>query len=175
MYKRPAKITKVVRVGTIMQWHNTAKLPTDIHCTIEFGSDNRLSITGVIGARANGDAWGSCGQINMGFAHLNPSDNDKRYRTLIDPSDITFAKGWDSDLWLGFLNIWKDYHLFRAECEHQRIMGITYQSNNKHVCPICGYKIGSAWKHHQIPNAVIEYLCALPDADKPLPDVWMRD
>lgn len=168
MYTEPQKIVKVVRIGTIMLWHHRAELPTDIFCKIEFRADNRLSITGVIGPRKNGDAWGGCGQIDMEFDHRNPSDNDPRYSDPILPSDITFSPGWDADLWCGFLNIWKRWHLndMKAACEHQEIMGITYHKNPKHVCPVCGYKIGSAWKRRNVPQAVIEFLVALPDTDK---------
>lgn len=161
-------ITKIVRIGTIMEWHTTKELPTDVYCKIEFSNDNTLSITGVIGPKSNGDCWGSCGQISMGFEHKNPEQNDKRYRKLITPYDIDFAPYWGTDLWYGFLNIWSLYHLndLKSNCEHQELMGITYDTNCHHVCPVCGYKIGSAWLRRDIPKSVIEFLCALPDADK---------
>lgn len=32
-------------------------------------------------------------------------------------------------------------------------------------CPVCGYKYGSEWKREELPEPVIKFLTALPDAD----------
>jgi hypothetical protein len=32
-------------------------------------------------------------------------------------------------------------------------------------CPECGYKYGSEWRHEDVPDEVLAWLCALPDTD----------
>lgn len=75
----------------------------------------RLSISGVVGPRPNGDAWGSCGQISdtireaIGCGNFTPNA----------------AQGWTVPDVLTFLDLWDQYHLndMRPECEHQRAAG----------------------------------------------------
>lgn len=33
-------------------------------------------------------------------------------------------------------------------------------------CPVCGYQYGSAWKREEVPQDVLDWLFALPDAEK---------
>ena len=81
----------------------------NVFCEITF-TDGKLSISGVIGPKANGDARGGCGQINMSFRESYPED--KR----------TYTEGWDADLFQKFLSTWDQWHLndMRAGCQHQR-------------------------------------------------------
>jgi hypothetical protein len=62
-----------------------------------------LSITGVVGPMANGDARGSCGQT--------------KYVEL-----ISYADGWDEKLYRELCAVWDHWHLndMRPGCEHQR-------------------------------------------------------
>jgi hypothetical protein len=92
-----------------------------IFCKVKY-EGGELSISGVIGPKRNGDAWGGCGQIDMEFSHRNPADDDKRYQRPVKPSDLTFAPGWTAETWWDFLDAWKKYHLnnMKAGCEHQR-------------------------------------------------------
>ena len=92
--------TKVCNVGTIpMEWAGPAK-KARLFLTIELrkGQQNpehiELSITGVSGPRANGDAWGSCGQ--------NSGD-------LLEVTE--FAPGWDRALAEETYEVWKRWHL----------------------------------------------------------------
>ena len=104
---------KTVRIGYLKEYGN-------VYCRIEF-EKGKLSISGVMGPMRNGDCRGGCGQIDMEFAHRNPADNDSRHSNPIKPEDITFAPGWDAELWYDFLDTWKHWHLndMKAGCELQ--------------------------------------------------------
>ncbi len=139
-----------------------------IYCKIKY-IDGRLSISGVIGPLPSGNALGGAGQIDMGFAHKNPQDDDTRWSNLTKPEELIFTKGWDTDLWLDFLDIWKEWHLndLQAGCIHQREMGWSRDGYDKHPsepCPICGYKYGTAWLKKDVPESVILFLDRLPKA-----------
>jgi hypothetical protein len=141
--------------------------------------DGRLSLSGVIGPTKGGDAQQS-GQIDMSFAHRNPDDN--MCHNPIQPSELAFQPGWTEDLWLDLLDVWKRWHIndMRAECGHQRAMGWQYkdhhnpQTSEGEACPVCGYRIGSAWLREEVPQAVLAMLASLPDADQLPPPVWLR-
>ena len=108
---------KIMRVGTVLEGNNRASVYFKAAM-----NEGKLSITGVIGPKSNGDAVGSCGQIDMGFKHRDSQDNDKRYGDhLIKPNDINFTKGWDTDKLYDFLDIWQKWHLndMKANCVHQ--------------------------------------------------------
>ena len=104
---------------------NPARGPNGpIFCKIEIKRKNDidcLSISGVEGPMSNGDARGSCGQIEMGYWHRNPDHNDKRYSNPVRPSDLKFSDGWTQGMWLEFLEIWHDWHMndMRPGCKHQ--------------------------------------------------------
>jgi len=54
---------KVIRPGLVKTF---GTYHAEVYIKIIFTNGN-LSLTGVIGPRSNGDAYGSAGQINMGF------------------------------------------------------------------------------------------------------------
>lgn len=120
-----------------------------VYVKIEY-KDGNLSLVGVEGALPSGNCLGGCGQIDMHF----------------NLEDYTPSKGWNKASILQLMEIWKVYHLndMHAECEHQRKDGITYHSNPDHVCTVCGYKIGSAWKRIEVPEDVLNTLKSYPDA-----------
>jgi hypothetical protein len=141
-----------------------------VFCKIEFDGV-RLSISGVIGPQQNGDAVGSSGQIDMGFAHRNPQHDDKRCYSPISVHELQFSQGWCAEKWLDFLELWHLWHLndLRAGCAHQRDLGWELDGYDKHPsepCPVCGYKYGTAWNTIEVPNSVIECLAGLPDTDQ---------
>ena len=168
------KLVKVVHPGDVLVDGGRVRR-SPIFCKIEFDGD-RFSVSGVIGPLKSGNATGSCGQIAMGFAHRDPGDDDRRYQLLYWPEDIRFAPGWNAERWLDFLDIWKRWHLnMRAECEHQRALGWSYDEHHGNnpeapyegdACPECGYHIGSAWLTETVPDQAIEFVRALPDADR---------
>jgi hypothetical protein len=161
---RRAPFTKIVRVGTVPVGARKAQL----YCKVEWRNE-RLSFSGVVGPKSNGDASGGCGQVDMEFAHRDPFDNDRRYGHLVEPGEIGFAPGWDAEKWLDFLDLWKRWHLndMRAECEHQRAHGWTYDTHRGRQCPVCGYEIGTAWLAERVPTEVLSILKAeYPDTDR---------
>jgi len=172
--------TKVVRPGTGPDG--------SVFCEIEFGNKGRLSISGVVGPKRNGDCRGGCGQI---VDHL--------------AEDVSaFAPGWDIELLQRFADTWKRWHLndMRAGCEHQRAEGwdkrpidpnkptntygkhfegqkqdswnlLGWITESEHpdglmcrACPVCGYKYGTAWLKEEVPSDVIVFLQRLPDTDR---------
>jgi len=93
------KTPKIIRIGTGGYG--------DVFCRIELKDKDgfiALSITGVEGPKSNGDAKGSCGQI-QGYLEIKD-----------------FAPGWNQALLDQFIQTWEDWHLndMRAGCEHQR-------------------------------------------------------
>ena len=146
----------------------------------------RLSISGVIGPRSNGDAFGSCGQI--------AGDLDR----IID-----YAPGWDEAKAHELAEIWKTWHLndMQAGCAHQRgagwdkrpidprkptdaygrhFHGQTHDSWNllcwvrpdEHPdglltkpCDECGYRYGTAWLTVEVPDEILTRLRSFRAAD----------
>jgi hypothetical protein len=109
--------SKVVRIGTTSFYRNSA---ANVFAKIEF-KEGKLSISGVEGPKPNGDAWGGCGQIVMGYA-----GTDKRYPK---PKTITPAPGWTPEMVARFWQVWERWHLndMKAGCEHQRGPGWDFE------------------------------------------------
>jgi len=171
---------KVMRIGTIPCGRRYANL----YCTVEDRKDSgELTFTGVVGPLRSGNALGSCGQINMEFAHRNPEDN--KYPNPIDASAIHFAPGWSEDKWLDFLDAWNRWHLnnMRAGSKiqedwlrkypRQTVYPEThYEKTRKRLARAGlnpdpdGYKYGSRWNREEVPAGVLSFLQSLPTADK---------
>lgn len=119
------------------------------------GFEHLLTMHGVEGPLPSGNCLGGCGQINMSIW-----DGQK----IAD--GYTAAPGWDDQMLAGLFMVWDAYHLndLRAGCQHQQDAGYTYEKNRGHVCPLCGYKIGTAWKVKNIPEDVIDWIHTLPDS-----------
>ena len=172
-------MTKIVRVGTVRTHGRRAAC---IYVRIEYGPDTLnlgkpgpvLSITGTIGPLSSGNALGSSGQIGMCFAHRDLTQNDPRTYHPVTPDEIAFAPGWNADQWYTLLDIWARWHLngMRAECQHQRALGWKYNDHHDpktyqgEACPVCGYKIGSAWLYEPVPQGAVDFLSALPETDR---------
>jgi hypothetical protein len=180
MRKAHHPFMKVVRVGTMQMNGRRAS----IHAKVSYDDKGNLSIRGVIGALPSGNALGGCGQIDMDFAHRDPKDNDPRYDHPIRPEEIKFAKGWDRNKWLDFLDAWKHYHLnyMNAGTVKQEKALREWRAKNpkathdyddevKYLKSISlyddgGYKYGTGWRRREVPKNVIAFLKSLPDADK---------
>lgn len=172
--------TKDVRVGTMQLY---SKRWASIHVHIEY-VDDRLSITGVIGALPSGNCLGSAGQIDRIFAHRSALDNNNQYVDLVTPSQIHFARGWSAEMWLDLLDVWARWHLntLRGGDKHQesakRALGITNETYTNICVELAkinlydsdGYKYGTAWQREDVPNDILQFLSALPDAD--IPCAW---
>lgn len=173
--------SKVCEVGSIKIDNRLAS----IFIKIEF-NDDKLSITGVEGALSNGNALGSCGQIEFGYWHFNQLHNDRRYADLKMPDDINYTDAWDSLAWVMLLNVWSKYHLndMTPGCVHQEKLKKSLKSflgneffnadNYSRVmeisefkqCSVDGYCYGSAWKRTEIPANIISFLESLPRATR---------
>lgn len=59
----------------------------------------------------------------------------------------------DKAIYLEIFRLWKNYHLneMNAGCEHQK-----EGTPVGEVCPICGYRYGSAWLYREIPEKDLE-------------------
>lgn len=75
-------------------------------CKIEF-SKGKLSISGVIGPRSNGNCKGSCGQC------------------VDEIREGTPAEGWTKEMVNRFCDLWEKWHLndMRPYCPHQKELG----------------------------------------------------
>jgi hypothetical protein len=171
---------KVCRIGTIDTGN---KRRASVFVKIEL-REGRLSISGVIGPLASGNALGGCGQIDMGFAHRNPAGNDKRYSKPIRPCDIRFAPGWTDDKWLDLLDVWNRWHMndmkagtaAQEEWLRQNPVDATYPKSHyteaskaltdAGLNPDNGYMYGSKWLSEEIPEETIAFIVSLPDTDK---------
>jgi hypothetical protein len=106
---------------------------------IEF-KDGRLSISGVVGPQASGNARGGCGQIDMDFRDSTYSKvklfphmilTKTSYHTQFgneeyeNKEDIRFSSGWNLSQFKKLLDVWDKWHLndMQAGCVHQRAMG----------------------------------------------------
>lgn len=157
--------TKIVRVGKTADGDAFAKIAYKA---------GKLSISGAIGPKRNGDCTGSCGQWVMS---MNPQD--------IDP-----APGWTAETVQLFLQYWDKWHLNdmqagspaqTAELEKHKFPGYP-ESHYKWAQKVLRdagldpapdyihngkpYYYGHAWLTVSVPDAVIEFLRALPDTDK---------
>jgi hypothetical protein len=137
-------VDKVVRLGASQtyggRWFN-------IFARIKI-KEGRLSITGVEGPLASGDALGSCGQI-------------------VGVEVQREASGFIGTELTTFFEVWRRYHLndIQSACEHQRALGWTYETHKGQHCPACDYRIGSSWLKEDLPSWVMAYLEALPNTD----------
>lgn len=157
---------KVVRIGKSKGPYDRCK--SDVFCKIRYNNFKKLSISGVIGPKSNGNASGSSGQINM------------------DPLNIVeYAPGWDAHLEDCFLAIWKQYHLNdmqagtpaqtqvvdRRKSEYPGYPKSHYEwalevLREEGLEVDGGYKYGSKWLRIEVPDDVLEFLNNLPNTDK---------
>lgn len=151
MYWRKA-FKRVVRIADYTDPDAHPERQSKVFAAIDWDGQ-RLSITGVEGPKANGDAIGSCGQIRL----------DVSWHTNRIPEYSQIA------------GIWKRWHLnnMRAGCEHQRAERWDKRLLSE-PCPTCGYKFGSEWLHEEVPDHVLIFLRQLTDASAIVPMVWLR-
>lgn len=160
-----AAFHRVCRIGQTPGWNpRGTEALLDVWVEIDWDGD-RLSITGVEGPRSNGDAWGSCGQIQ-------------------DVLKETILNGWDVAEIARLHEIWEDWHLndMKAgtpkQMAHLKAHRGEYsgypQSHydwakecltraNLQPDPETGYSYGSAWLRVEVPVDVLEWLAALPE------------
>lgn len=68
----------------------------------------------------------------------------------------------DKAIYLEIVRLWKNYHLngTNAGCEHQKD-----GTPIGEVCPVCGYRYGSAWLYREIPTKDLEEIKRLIVSD----------
>ena len=178
---------KILNPGTVPHW-DAGRLPVPVFVKVEY-KEGRLSLTGVEGPKANGDAVGGCGQIveTLGREGFQPTPGNGAFWMLN-------AKKLRA--------VWERWHLndMRPECAHQRAAGwlekakttgryVKYPAVKGHPgsevydekglgwlyptehpdgllcrpCPECGYKYGSEWKREEVPESVLRFLREAPD------------
>ena len=169
-------MNKVVRIGTGKTYGGRGY---SIFCKVEY-KDGKLSISGVEGPTASGNALGACGQIDM---HLRSEQHN-----------IKLAPGWTRAKLAKFFEVWEQWHLndmkagtpvqeaylkeHAAEYEAFKAKASKYVSHYEWATDALnkaglnpapdkpGYAYGSAWLSTEVPSDVIEFLEALPDTDK---------
>ena len=147
-----------------------------------------LSITGVVGPLASGDAQGSCGQIDGTIGEA-----------MDRAGEFEPAPGWTRASVRKLLQVWDKWHLndMRAGCEHQRAdewdkvridpkelpdshanrdsrgimaMWVTQDEHKDGLlskpCLVCGYKYGTKWLKEALPDDVVSYLEKLPESTR---------
>ncbi len=118
-----------------------------VHCRIEVTTKplgegvppgKVLSITGVIGAKPNGDCVGSTGQIQSDL------------RAALKGSEFEFHPEWNEEKVRKFLDIWDKWHLNdkRAGCEHQRAQAGTGEAwDTSKLVELVDFTYGPKWKN----------------------------
>jgi hypothetical protein len=170
-----ANFVKTVRLGTLdlnrdyrPGRHNWAS----VYVKIEY-HDGRLSFSGVEGPLANGNCKGSCCQIGQS---LRAKANHLR-----------LARGWNMAMLVQLLSLWDRWHLndlragSPAQEEYLRAHPVEVKSSENHYAATSkalslaglnpdggfgGYRYGTAWNTEPVPAHVLEWLTALPDADR---------
>lgn len=153
------------------------RLGDTIYCRIVV-SRGRMSITGAVGPRSDGNADGPCGQIVMS----------------LKPEHIRrFAPGWDAARAKKFLCIWRRWHLNdiqagtpsqmralrRAEVllagEHivdyfawamSTLAAANLEPDPGYLVQGRPYRYGTDWLTEPVPSGVIAWLQSLPDTDR---------
>lgn len=156
---------------------------------IEISYDNRLnparplslSITGVVGPTANGNARGSCGQC------------------VDSLSEITdYAPGWNAEMVARLQELWETWHLNTMQAgtpaqtawvkahegefpgypdshyvwagEQLAAAGLNPDPNYLHNG--APYKYGSAWLEVSVPDEILDELFSLPESPTSMPGEW---
>lgn len=116
--------------------------------------DGELTLHGVEGPLRSGNCLGGAGQIQDSFMQPNGELRE----------DYTLTEDWTEEMLMGLRVIWDAYHLnkMQAGCKHQERAGYTYDKQQGHVCPLCEYRLGSAWNSESVPQEVLLWLATLP-------------
>jgi len=136
----------------------------------------RLSITGVAGPKANGDARGSCGQRSDELDEVTQ-----------------WTDGWTPEMGAKFKALWNRWHLndmragsrvqedwLRANPVNAVCPKSHYEAASEALAAVGlnpdpdGYKYGHAWKFEEVPAEVVERLFSFPVSRHSLPGAWAR-
>lgn len=152
-----AAMDKVVRIGTIQhdrRW-------VSVYCRIKY-ENGRLSITGVVGPLASGNAVGSCGQI----------------LDVVKRSVWNYAPGWNQSVRRALADVWERWHLNDMNAgtadqmahirAHPAPAGADWFAFHKAALESAGMGegFGAAWYREEVPAEVLEWLARLPPTDR---------
>lgn len=156
--------------------------------------DGNLSISGVEAPLSNGNCLGSAGQIIMGFKEydnrgyetlddikpemLNEGWNKENLKQFFDIWDKwhlnDMRSACEHQRALGWT--YEDHHGMFVDVSRKVIVIDEFDDGTAndpiqkfdqfkgHLCPTCGYSIGSAWLHEELPEDVITFLMNLPSS-----------
>lgn len=162
----------------------------NVYMEIEI-KDGRLSISGVEGPLPSGNCLGSCGQIDMNFkeydkrGYMNLSDvqlNAGWTRAKLKKFFDIWARWHLNDMnpacehqrALGWT--YEEHHGMFVDVPRKVIVIDEFDDGTSndpirkwddfkgHLCPVCGYSIGSAWLREELPEDVINFLVNLPSS-----------
>jgi len=151
---------------------NTANpnAPTTRH--FRAGTVDKLSllITAELKPKEGGLALSIQGGLYRGAEMVSGGQNRDDLKRLLEEGKP--APGLSIETLARLLQVWDRWHLndMRAECEHQRALGWTYQDHHDaktfqgERCPTCGYSIGSKWLHEPLPADVAAFIQSLPNS-----------
>lgn len=175
---------KVVRLGTAKTYGGRSY---SIFCEIEY-KNNRLSISGVEGPLPSGNCIGGCGQIDMEYPpdkplNINPAPNWNvvkirkffeiwrkwHLNDMRSGCEHQRELGWDYNSHHG---LWKEVYKPNPEFLIDEYADGSdgeylpkWDEYQGHLCPVCGYSIGSSWLMEEVPQDVINWLFELPSTD----------
>jgi hypothetical protein len=159
-------MNKIIRIGTRQVWDGGRW--ASVYCHITY-RDGQLSLTGVVGPLASGNAVGSCGQI---------------IETIECSDGWSYAKGWTPPMRRELATVWRKWHLndMRAgtACQmtylekhpvpaeqdwyEKALESLTVAGLNPD--PVTGEVFGAAWYREEVPAEVIRWLESLPETDR---------
>lgn len=165
----------------------------NVYMEIEI-KDGNLSISGTEGPLPSGNCLGSCGQIIMNFkeydkrGYMNLSDIQlnmlnagwtkaklKKFFDIWDEWHLNNVQSaCEHQRALGWT--YEDHHGMFVDRPRKVIVIDEYDDGTSndplqvfnefkgHLCPVCGYSIGSAWLKKELPEDVISFLMSLPNS-----------
>ena len=163
---------KSVRIGmALLPWR---KRRVHVYARIEYVAGT-LTICGVVGPYLSGNCAGSCGQIGSDLPCY----------------DWRYASGWDAATVREFAAIWYRWHVNNLHAG--TALQMEYVRRARLALPVllrnpydwygqsrdllravdlyedAGYVFGSAWIREDVPSTALDFLRALPDADRACP------
>lgn len=180
--------TRQLRPGTVALYDGGPRASVFVDVTYKAG---RLSLIGVTGPRSNGNATGGCGQMvgDLRDPSFKPAPGWTRElaHQLADVWDRWHlndmragcehqrAAGW-AERPIDPEKPTNTYgrHFDGQQQDSWNLLGWIRPDEHPdglltRPCPECGYRYGSAWQFEPVPADVLDWLRALPAADRPSP------
>lgn len=126
--------SKIIRPGAVSTGGGEPK--RSVFCKIEF-KGGRLSISGVHGPMGNGDAHGSCGQIDMSLRD-------------VPAAEWTLAEGWTAEALARFFSEWRAWHLNDMRAYDSEMAAAGWRE--RAAVPMLGYSFtldADTWKRRR--------------------------